>query len=56
MAGENTLSFIIDSAGEVEETIENNNRQDVSINVSAPGVLVESANQIQTLILSLIHI
>ena len=50
VAGENTLSFIIDSAGEIEETIENNNRQDVSINVSAPGVLVESANQIQTLI------
>ena len=50
VAGENILSFIIDLTGEIEETIENNNRQDVSINVSAPGVLVESANQIQTLI------
>ncbi len=47
--GENQVSFIIDNDGQVVETLETNNRQDVSINVSQPGVALTSVQSIQQL-------
>ena len=41
-AGENIISFIIDNDEQVIETLETNNRQDVTINISQPGVAVTS--------------
>ena len=44
-SGENTVSFIIDKAGEIVETLETNNRLDVIVNVSEPGVAISSLQQ-----------
>tara|TARA_Y100001980_G_C14556130_1_gene346547 strand:- start:4539 stop:9119 length:4581 start_codon:yes stop_codon:yes gene_type:complete len=46
-AGENTVSFIIDKANQVTETLETNNRQDVPVNVSQPGVAITSSQAVQ---------
>ena len=49
-AGENTISFIIDKDDTILETTETNNRQDVFINVSQPGVAITSTQQVQQLL------
>ena len=48
-AGANTVSFIIDKSESVVETLETNNRQDVIINVSQPGVAITSQQRVQQL-------
>ena len=48
-AGANTVSFIIDKADNIVETLETNNRQDIIVNVSQPGVAISSIQQIQQL-------
>ena len=48
-AGENIVSFIIDNDQQIIETLETNNRHDVSINVSQPGVAISSVQAIQNL-------
>ncbi len=48
-AGANTVSFIIDKSDSIIETLENNNRQDVIVNVSQPGVAITSQQRIQQL-------
>ena len=49
-AGQSTLSFIIDSSDEIEEILENNNRHDVQVNVTAPGVKLSADPQTITLL------
>ena len=41
-AGQRTLSFIIDSNDDIDEINEANNRMDVIVNVTTPGVRIES--------------
>ncbi|MEC9212435.1 MAG: S8 family serine peptidase, partial [Candidatus Thermoplasmatota archaeon] len=48
-AGETTLSFIIDPDDDMEEIREDNNRLDVQVNVTAPGVKLQTATPVQTL-------
>ncbi len=48
-AGEKLISFIIDPTNAVEETLENNNRQDVIVEVTTPGVSLTSTQRIITL-------
>ena len=48
-AGANTVSFIIDKSESVVETLETNNRQDVIVNVSQPGVAITSQQRVQQL-------
>jgi len=49
-SGQNTLSFIIDSDNVITESLETNNRQDVIINISEPGLELSSEQQVQTLL------
>ncbi|MEC7508751.1 MAG: S8 family serine peptidase, partial [Candidatus Thermoplasmatota archaeon] len=49
VAGETTLSFIIDPDDDMEEIREDNNRLDVQVNVTAPGVKLQTATPVQTL-------
>ena len=51
-SGTTTLSFIIDPDDTMEEIREDNNRLDVQVNVTAPGVKLETPTQVQTLISS----
>ena len=55
-SGSTILSFVLDPDDDLEEIRENNNRHDVQVNVTAPGVKLETATPIQVLTLSLIHI
>ena len=48
-AGQSTLSFIIDANEAIEEILENNNRHDVLVNVTAPGVKLSA--ELQTIML-----
>ncbi len=48
-AGATTLSFIIDPDDTMEEIREDNNRLDVQVNVTAPGVKLETATPVQIL-------
>ncbi len=48
--GENTLSFIIDKNNLITESLETNNRLDVEIDVSNPGVSITSDNPILQLL------
>ncbi|DAC19708.1 MAG TPA: hypothetical protein D7H91_06930, partial [Candidatus Poseidoniales archaeon] len=48
-AGSTTLSFIIDPDDTMEEIREDNNRLDVQVNVTAPGVKLETSTPVQTL-------
>lgn len=49
-AGQSTLSFIIDTNDVIEEILENNNRYDVLVNVTAPGVKLSAEPQTITLL------
>lgn len=49
-SGQATLSFIIDPDDEVEEILENNNRHDVIVDVTAPGVKLLATPQQQLLL------
>ena len=49
-SGEATLSFIIDPDDEIEEILENNNRHNIAVNVTAPGVKLASPLQQQVLL------
>ena len=51
-AGATTLSFIVDPDDSVDEIREDNNRHDVQVNVTAPGVKLETATQEVTLVSS----
>ena len=51
-SGATTLSFIIDPENTMEEIREDNNRLDVQVNVTAPGVKLETATPMQTLVSS----
>jgi len=44
-SGQSTLSFIIDPSDEIEEILEDNNRHDISVNVTAPGVKLSAESQ-----------
>ena len=44
-AGQSTLSFVIDPSDEIEEILENNNRHDIFVNVTAPGVKLTAEPQ-----------
>ena len=48
-SGATTLSFIIDPDDAMEEIREDNNRLDIQVNVTAPGVKLETATPTQTL-------
>ena len=48
-SGSTTLSFIIDPDDTMEEIREDNNRLDVQVNVTAPGVKLETATPTKTL-------
>ncbi len=48
-AGSTTLSFVIDPDDTMEEIREDNNRLDVQVNVTAPGVKLETSTPIQIL-------
>ncbi len=48
-AGSTTLSFIIDPDETMEEIREDNNRLDVMVNVTAPGVKLETSTPVQIL-------
>ena len=48
-AGTSTLSFIIDPDDTLEEIRENNNRHDITVNITAPGVKLESPSAMMTL-------
>ena len=48
-AGSTTLSFIIDPDDTMEEIREDNNRLDVQVNVTAPGVKLETSTPVQIL-------
>ena len=47
--GSKLVSFIIDPTNAVEETLENNNRQDVIVEVTSPGVSLTSTQRIISL-------
>ncbi len=49
-SGETTLSFIIDPEDEIEEILENNNRHELIVDVTAPGVKLLAEPQLQTLL------
>ena len=49
VAGASTLSFIIDPEDNMEEIREDNNRLDVQVNVTAPGVKLETSSRIKVL-------
>ena len=49
-AGEKLISFIIDPDNQVDETLETNNRHDVLIEVTTPGVIFSSPERVVTLI------
>ena len=51
-AGATTLSFIIDPEDTMEEIREDNNRLDIQVNVTAPGVKLETPTPMQTLVSS----
>jgi uncharacterized membrane protein len=51
-SGATTLSFIIDPDGTMDEIREDNNRLDVQVNVTAPGVKLETTTPSKTLISS----
>ena len=53
-AGTSTLSFIIDPDDNMEEIREDNNRLDIQVNITAPGVKLQTATPVQTLISSTI--
>ena len=44
-AGQSTVSFVIDPSDEIEEILENNNRHDIFVNVTAPGVKLSAEPQ-----------
>ena len=48
-AGGRTLSFLIDSDDSIDEINEDNNRMDVLVNVTTPGVRIESSSPSYTL-------
>ena len=48
-AGSRTLSFLIDSDDTIDEINEDNNRMDIIVNVTTPGVRIESTTPIFTL-------
>ncbi len=48
-AGSTTLSFVIDPDDTMEEIREDNNRHDIVVNVTAPGVKLETATPTKTL-------
>ena len=48
-AGGRTLSFLLDTDDMIDEINEDNNRIDVLVNVTTPGVRIESTNPIYTL-------
>ena len=48
-SGSKLISFIIDPTNDVEETLENNNRQDVIVEVTSPGVSLTSTQRIISL-------
>ena len=48
-AGTTTLSFVIDPDDTMEEIREDNNRLDIQVNVTAPGVKLETATPVLTL-------
>ena len=48
-AGTSVLSFIIDPDDDMEEIREDNNRLDVQVNVTAPGVKLEADARVRTL-------
>ena len=48
-AGTSTLSFIIDPDDSMEEIREDNNRLDVQVNITAPGVKLETTSPVQVL-------
>ena len=48
-AGSKLISFIIDPTDLVEESLENNNRQDVIVEVTTPGVSLTSSQKIKSL-------
>ncbi len=48
-SGTKLISFIIDPSNSVDETLETNNRQDVIIDVTSPGVSLSSNQRVQTL-------
>ena len=48
-AGATTLSFIIDPDDTMEEIREDNNRLDIQVNVTAPGVKLETDTPVRTL-------
>jgi serine protease AprX len=50
VAGQSTLSFVIDANDDIEEILENNNRHDVLVNVTAPGVKLSADPQTITLL------
>jgi len=45
VSGQSTLSFIIDPTDEIEEILENNNRHDIQVDVTAPGVKLSASPQ-----------
>jgi subtilisin family serine protease/uncharacterized membrane protein len=49
-AGGRTLSFLIDSSDVIDEINEGNNRMDILVNVTTPGVRIESTNPTFTLV------
>ncbi len=48
-AGTRTLTFLVDSSDTIDEINEGNNRMDVVVNVTTPGVRIESASSTVTL-------
>ena len=48
-AGARTLTFLVDSSDTIDEINEGNNRMDVVVNVTTPGVRIESASSSVTL-------
>ncbi len=48
-AGGRTLSFLVDSSDTIDEINEGNNRMDIIVNVTTPGVRIESTAPIVTL-------
>ena len=51
-AGSNNISFIVDPDDSLEEIRENNNRFDIQVNVTAPGVKLETPTRAVTLLSS----
>ena len=48
-AGSRTLTFLVDSSDNIDEINEGNNRMDVVVNVTTPGVRIEAASSTVTL-------